>query len=84
MAGLAFDPGRLAALRAAMTGFVDRAEVPGLVWLVARGGTVETGAAGVLDLESGSPAQVDSIFRISSRPNRSRRRRRRSWWTRAG
>lgn len=66
MEGLGFDRRRLAQLRGAMNTYVDRAEVPGLVWLVARGRTVETGAAGLLDLESGSPAQVDSIFRISS------------------
>ncbi|MHB1138807.1 MAG: serine hydrolase domain-containing protein [Microthrixaceae bacterium] len=41
-------------------------EVLGLTWLVARGGRARRGAVGHLDAERTRPAQLDSIFRISS------------------
>jgi CubicO group peptidase (beta-lactamase class C family) len=49
-----------------MAAHVERGAVPGLVWLLARGGDVQAGVAGTLDVDSGVALSRDSIFRISS------------------
>lgn len=56
----------LARMRDVMAGHVERGEVPGLVWLVARRGEVHAGAAGALDADGAVPVGRDAIFRISS------------------
>jgi CubicO group peptidase (beta-lactamase class C family) len=64
-----FSKARIGRLRAAMEGYVERGEVPGLVALVARRGETHAIAAGALALgggKGGAPARRDSIFRISS------------------
>lgn len=63
-AGFAIE--RLARLRDVMAGHVDDGSVPGLAWLVARRGEVQTGVAGDLDADRGIRVAPDSIFRISS------------------
>ncbi len=45
---------------------VEQDEVLGLTWLVSRGDEAHRGAIGHLDAERTRPAQLDSIFRISS------------------
>lgn len=55
----------LARLDAAMTGYAQRGDVPGLAWLVARRGDVHLGAAGT-DGPGGARVRPDTIFRISS------------------
>jgi CubicO group peptidase (beta-lactamase class C family) len=61
-----FDPGRLARLRDAMAGHVERDSVGGVAWLVARDDDVEVGCAGTLTRGEPAPVQRDSIFRIAS------------------
>jgi len=66
MTGGGLAAARLARLEDVLAGHVERGEVPGLVWLVARRGDVHVGVAGALDAEGGAPVRRDSIFRISS------------------
>jgi CubicO group peptidase (beta-lactamase class C family) len=66
VSGGAWAPAGLARLDAVMVGHVERGEVPGLVWLVARHGEVHVGVAGALGADGGDPVSRDSIFRISS------------------
>ena len=49
----------------AMAGHVERGEVPGLVWLVARRGEVHADAIGAKAV-GGDPMRRDTIFRVSS------------------
>lgn len=64
-AGIARD--RLDRLHAAMSGFVDRHEVSGIVTLVARDGKiVDLWAGGRADIDKNAPMRTDSIFRIAS------------------
>jgi CubicO group peptidase (beta-lactamase class C family) len=56
---------RIERLRKAMSGYVERGDPPGLVWLVARRGEVHTDYTGAI-AEGGAPIQHDTIFRISS------------------
>ena len=58
--------GRLARMQDVMAGHVARGDVPGLVWLVARHGEVQSGVAGTLETGDGEPVRQDTIFRISS------------------
>ncbi len=53
-------------LHRGLAGHVESGAVPGLAWLVAHGGDVHSGSAGVLDLETNRPVTRRSIFRISS------------------
>jgi CubicO group peptidase (beta-lactamase class C family) len=62
----AFDPQRMARLRAAMHVHVEQDRVGGVAWLVARGDEVEVGVAGALTRGEPAPVGRDSIFRISS------------------
>jgi len=62
-----FDPGRLAAIRPALQGFIDRGELAGVVTLASRGGeVVHADAIGWRDIESGAPMRPDTLFRIAS------------------
>ena len=66
-AALGFDPRRLARLGDAMQAFVDDRRLPNLVTLVARRGqVVHQQACGVLDLDDGTPAGLDTLFRMWS------------------
>ena len=56
---------RLDRTHEAMTGHVERGEVPGLVTLVARRGEVRADAVGAKAV-GGDPMRHDTIFRISS------------------
>jgi CubicO group peptidase (beta-lactamase class C family) len=63
---LTLDGDRLCQLDDAMRGYADGNQLPGLVWVVARGEQAHVRFAGHLDLEAGVPVNRDSIFRISS------------------
>ena len=57
----------LARLRAALDELVEQGELPGVVAMVARHGKVVfSHAAGLLDVETGAPMQLDSLLRIYS------------------
>jgi CubicO group peptidase (beta-lactamase class C family) len=62
------DPTRvpLERMRAVLRGHVERGDVSGLAWLVARRGEVHWDAAGTLEPGGDRPVGRDSIFRIAS------------------
>ena len=62
----AWDLPGLARVDAVVTGYVERGDVPGAAWLVARRGDVHTGTAGCLAVDGGGPIERDAIFRIAS------------------
>jgi CubicO group peptidase (beta-lactamase class C family) len=57
---------RLARMHDAMTGYVERGEVPGLITLVSRRGEVHVDAIGTQAISDSPPMRRDTIFRISS------------------
>src|SRR5882757_1276365 len=57
---------RLARMHQAMSGFVERKEMPGLVALVSRGDDVHVEAVGTLAFDRPAPMRRDTIFRIAS------------------
>lgn len=62
-----FDPKTLAAIRPALQAFVDRGELAGITTLTSyRGEVVQAEAIGWRDLETRSPMQLDTLFRIAS------------------
>lgn len=62
-----FSPDRLARIDRALQGYVDRAEVAGVVGLIARHGTVAYHRSfGQRDLEAEAPMTNNVIFRIAS------------------
>lgn len=62
-----FDPARLAEIRPALQGFVDRGELAGVVTLASRGGEVfHAGQIGWSDVEERKPMRPDTLFRIAS------------------
>jgi CubicO group peptidase (beta-lactamase class C family) len=61
-----FDPGGLERLSAVMTRHVEHGGVPGLSWIVARGGDVHADAVGTRVNGADAPVARDSIFRIAS------------------
>lgn len=61
------DPARLAAVRPALQGFVDRGELAGVVTLTSRGGEiVQSEAIGWSDIGTRAPMRPDTLFRIAS------------------
>ncbi len=66
MSSAGLSKARLSRLRDVMAGYVERAEVPGLVALVSRRGEAYVEALGVKALGGSDPAQRDTIFRIAS------------------
>jgi CubicO group peptidase (beta-lactamase class C family) len=62
----AFDRARLPRLRAAMSGYVDRGEIPGIVTLVARRDELHVEAMGTRVLNGPEPMRRDTIFRLAS------------------
>ncbi len=57
---------RIADLKNAMNGYVERGEIPGFVTLVARGDEVHVDAVGKLTVDRGDPMHRDTLFRIAS------------------
>jgi CubicO group peptidase (beta-lactamase class C family) len=57
---------RLGRMHAAMVGYVERGEIPGIVTLVSRRGEAHVDLVGTLAAEGGAPLQRGTIFRISS------------------
>lgn len=49
-----------------MAGYIERDDMPGLVWLVSRGNVTEADAIGMLGPGSSAPMERNSIFRIAS------------------
>lgn len=64
MAGFSSD--RLARLEDVMRGYVERGIVPGLAWLVSRGGEVHAGVAGTTAIGGDTAVRRDTIFRVTS------------------
>ena len=61
------NPQKLAEIPARMKEFVDAGTISGIVTILARHGKiVEFDAVGLRDIESNSPMQKDSLFRIAS------------------
>lgn len=61
------DPAKLATVRSALQGFVDRGELSGVVTLASLNGElVETSAIGWSDVGSRTPMRPDTLFRIAS------------------
>lgn len=56
----------LGRLQRVMEGHVERGDVPGLAWLVARRGEVHAGVAGTVDVDGTTPVRRDTIFRVAS------------------
>jgi CubicO group peptidase (beta-lactamase class C family) len=65
MAG-GFSKLRLRRLSDGMRAYVERAEVAGIVALLARGDDIHVETIGVQDLETGAPMRRDTLFRIAS------------------
>jgi len=64
---LGFDPAVLNGLRSKLEGFVERGELAGVVTLASRGGQVfHADQIGWRDIETRSPMQPDTLFRIAS------------------
>ncbi len=61
-----FSEPRLARVREAMARHIERGSVPGVVWLVSRGGDVHADAQGVTAFGTREPMRRDTIFRIAS------------------
>ena len=62
-----FDPARLEEIGPAMKGYVERKQASGVVTLVGRrDGVVHQKAAGLRNLETAAPMEVDTIFQIAS------------------
>lgn len=61
-----FSKARLDRLDEEMRGYVERREVPGLVWLLSRRGETHSGAVGVKSIGNSEPIRRDTLFRISS------------------
>ena len=61
------DLAKLATVRSALQGFVDRGELSGVVTLASLDGeVVDTSAIGWSDIETRSPMRSDTLFRIAS------------------
>lgn len=66
MSASGLSPARLDRMKAVMSGYVERGEVPGIVTLVSRRGDIQVAAVGKKSLDSDAPIGRDTIFRISS------------------
>lgn len=61
-----FSTQRLDRLRAVLSGYVERGEVPGVAALLARRGEIHVAAIGSKSAGGGDPIRRDTIFRIAS------------------
>jgi CubicO group peptidase (beta-lactamase class C family) len=57
---------RVADLRATMTGYIERGDIPGIVTLVGRGDEIHVDAVGSKAIDGKEPMRRDTIFRIAS------------------
>jgi CubicO group peptidase (beta-lactamase class C family) len=57
---------RVADLHVAMTGYVERGDIPGIVTLIARGDEVHVHAIGMKTVGGKDPMRRDTIFRVAS------------------
>lgn len=61
-----FDPAALAALKGKVEASIARGDLPGAVWLLAKGDEVIVDTSGNTAYEGGVPMRRDTIFRIAS------------------
>jgi CubicO group peptidase (beta-lactamase class C family) len=61
-----FDPAALAALKGKIEASIAKGDMPGAVWLLAKGDEVIVDTAGSTSYEDGVPMRRDTIFRIAS------------------
>ncbi len=61
-----FSKTRLARIGPALSDYVERGDVPGLVALIARGDEIHVTALGAQDVADGTPIRRDTLFRIAS------------------
>ena len=66
MSGGGLSTARLARMHAAMAGYVERGEIPGIVTLVSRRGETQVDAVGMKAVGGTDPMRRDTIFRIAS------------------
>ncbi|MCA1481809.1 serine hydrolase, partial [Bradyrhizobium sp. NBAIM08] len=57
---------RITALHTAMSGYVERGDIPGLVTLIARSDEIHVDAIGTKCIDGNDPILRDTIFRIAS------------------
>jgi len=57
---------RIADLHTAMSGYVDRGDIPGIVTLLGRGDEIHVDVIGTKTIGGKEPMRRDSIFRIAS------------------
>jgi CubicO group peptidase (beta-lactamase class C family) len=57
---------KLAGMRKAMAGYIDRGEIPGIVTLISRGDDTQVDAQGTHAIDGTAPMRRDTIFRIAS------------------
>src|SRR6267154_199985 len=57
---------RVADLHIAMTGYVERGDIPGIVTLIGRGDEIHVNAIGMQTVDGKEPMRRDTIFRIAS------------------
>jgi CubicO group peptidase (beta-lactamase class C family) len=60
------NPARVADLHKAMTGHVERGDIPGIVTLIACGDEVHVDAIGMMTVGGTEPMRRDTIFRVAS------------------
>ncbi|MFN0103015.1 MAG: serine hydrolase domain-containing protein [Bryobacteraceae bacterium] len=61
-----FSRSGLRRLTGVMASYVERGDVPGVVWLISKQGVVHSGSVGHSSLNGSKPMQRDTIFRIAS------------------
>lgn len=61
-----FDPAALAVLKSKIEASIKKGDLPGAVWLLAKGDEVMVDVAGNTAYEGGVPMRRDTIFRIAS------------------
>ncbi len=66
MPALTLNPTAVTDLHNAMSGHVERRDIPGLVTLIARGDDVHVDALGTKTVDGSGPMRRDTIFRIAS------------------
>jgi CubicO group peptidase (beta-lactamase class C family) len=57
---------RVADLHTAMSGYVERGDIPGIVTLIGRNGEIHVDALGMKTIDGKEPMRRDTIFRIAS------------------
>lgn len=61
-----FNKARVADLHTAMTGYVERGDIPSIVTLIGRGGEIHVDVVGTKAFGRKEPMRRDTIFRVAS------------------